>query len=84
MKKKGKIILGLATAAMVPAILTGCGHDHSSKEEWKSDETHHWHECTGKDCKENLEKEEHEATGTWLSTETHHYKDCECGYDMNM
>ena len=84
MKKKGKIILGLATAAMVPAILTGCGHEHSSKEEWKSDETHHWHECTGEDCKENLEKEEHEATGTWLSTDTHHYKDCECGYDMNM
>ena len=84
MKMKGKIILGLATVAMVPAILTGCGHDHSSKEEWKSDETHHWHECTGEDCKENLEKEEHEATGTWLSTDTHHYKDCECGYDMNM
>jgi len=85
MGKKSKIIMGLATAAMIPAILTGCGHkEHDAKDEWESDATHHWHECEGKKCEEKLDKAEHEATGTWLTSETHHWKDCDdCGYDTN-
>lgn len=84
MGKKSKIIMGLATAAMIPAILTGCGHkEHDPKDEWKNDATHHWHECEGKKCEEKLDKAEHEATGTWVTTDTHHYKDCDdCGYDV--
>jgi len=84
MGKKSKIIMGLATAAMIPAILTGCGHkEHDPKDEWKNDTTHHWHECEGKKCEEKLDKAEHEAQGNWLTSDTHHWKDCECGYDMD-
>ena len=84
MGKKSKIIMGLATAAMIPAILTGCGHkEHDPKDEWKTDATHHWHECEEKKCDEKIDKAEHEATGTWVTTDTHHYKDCDdCGYDI--
>ena len=85
MGKKGKIIMGLAVGAMIPAILTGCGHkEHEPKDEWKTDATHHWHECEGEKCDEQLNKAEHEATGNWLTSDTHHWKDCDdCGYDVS-
>lgn len=86
MGKKGKIILGIATAAMIPAIFTGCGHKkHDAKDEWKNDATHHWHECSSKNCDKQLDKEEHKTTGAWLTNQTHHWKDCDdCGFDLDI
>ena len=51
--------MGLVTAAMIPAILTGCGHkEHDPKDEWKTNETYHWHEC---ECGEKTDIEKHEG-----------------------
>ena len=85
MGKKGKILMGLAVGAMIPAMLTGCGHkEHDAKDEWSTDATYHWHECEGEKCDEQLNKAEHEATGNWLTSDTHHWKDCDdCGYDVS-
>ena len=86
MGKKSKIIMGLATAAMIPAILTGCGHkEHDPKDEWKTDATHHWHECEESKCDEKLDKAEHEAATVYSHNETHHWKECtECEYDLSL
>ena len=86
MGKKGKIIMGLATAAMIPAILTGCGHkEHDPKDEWKTDATHHWHECEESKCDEKLDKAEHEAATVYSHNDTHHWKECtECEYDLSL
>ena len=86
MGKKSKIIMGLATAAMIPAILTGCGHkEHDPKDEWKSDATHHWHECEESKCDEKLDKGEHEAATVYSHNGTHHWKECtECAYDLSL
>ena len=78
--------MGLATAAMIPAILTGCGHkEHDPKDEWKTDATHHWHECEESKCEEKLDKAEHEAATVYSHNGTHHWKECtECAYDLTL
>lgn len=82
MGKKSKIILGLATAAMIPAILTGCGHEHEYGKELKSNDTQHWYEC---ECGEKKDVENHEAATTYTPGDTHHWKDCsDCGYDLTI
>lgn len=84
MGKKSKIIMGLAVGAMIPAMLTGCGHkEHDPKDEWKTDATYHWHECEGEKCDEQLNKAEHEAATVYSHNATHHWKECtECEYDL--
>ncbi len=51
------------------------GHvTHTPKNEWESDQTHHWHECTG--CEgQHLEKAAHADTNNDEKCDT-------CGYDM--
>ena len=51
------------------------GHvTHTPKNEWESDQTHHWHECTG--CEgQQLEKAAHADTNNDEKCDT-------CGYDM--
>ena len=43
------------------SVLTACNKDgkHNFAEEWSNNETHHWHACTDKDCKEVKDKAEH-------------------------
>ena len=86
MGKKSKIIMGLAVGAMIPAMLTGCGHkEHDPKDEWKTDATYHWHECEGEKCDEQLDKAEHEAATVYSHNATHHWKECtECEYDLSL
>lgn len=40
-------------------------HTHSFGDEWKSDETNHWHECTADDCDEKADVAEH--TFAWIT-----------------
>ena len=43
------------------SVLTACNKDgkHNFAEEWSNNETHHWHACADKDCKETKDKAEH-------------------------
>ena len=64
MKKKILSFL-MAICLVLPFgfALTACGnsnHECSKATEWSSDDTHHWKACTGKDCDEIFEKEEHD------------------------
>lgn len=80
MGKKSKIILGIAVAAMVPAILTGCGHKHDYGTTLKHSDTQHYYEC---ECGEKKDVENHEAGAVYAKNDTHHWKDCiDCGYDL--
>lgn len=82
MGKKGKIIFGLAVGAMIPAVLTGCGHEHDYGKELKTNETQHYYECS---CGEKKDAENHEATNTYSHNDNHHWKDCiDCGYDLTL
>ena len=81
MRKKSKIILGLAISATIPAVLTGCEHNHDYGTQLKSNESQHYYECS---CGEKKDAENHEVTGTWITTDTHHFKECnDCGYDID-
>lgn len=46
---------------VIPAI----GHQHSFSDQWSSDETNHWHACSG--CVEQIEKAAH-SFGDWTVT----------------
>ena len=84
MGKKTKIILGLAMGmgAMIPAMLTGCGHKHDYGTELKHNDTQHYYECS---CREKKDAEDHEASATYAHNDTHHSKDCvDCGYDLTI
>ena len=63
MKRKSFIaILAIAMVLVLSlAVLTACNKDgkHNFAEEWSNNETHHWHACTDKDCKETKDKAEH-------------------------
>ncbi len=63
MKRKSLFTI-LAIALMLVlslSVLTACNKDgkHNFAEEWSNNETHHWHACTDKDCKETKDKAEH-------------------------
>lgn len=82
MRKKSKIILGLAVGAMIPAMLTGCGHKHEYGTDLKSNDTQHYYECS---CGEKKDAENHEPSATYAHNDTHHWKDCvDCGYDLTI
>lgn len=65
MKRKSIVlILALALALSVAFSATACGKNkHEFSTEWKNDETHHWHACADKDCKETKDKAEHSWNG---------------------
>ena len=72
MKRFTKAVLTVLTGAGLLLALTGCNwgsdsHEHTYSDEWTSDETNHWHACTGSDCTEVSEKEAH-TFGEWDST----------------
>ena len=53
------------------SVLTACNKDgeHNFSEEWSNNETHHWHACTDKGCKETKDKTEHSWDGGNVTVE---------------
>ena len=73
MKRKSLFTI-LAIALMLVlslSVLTACNKDgkHNFAEEWSNDETHHWHACADKDCKETKDKAEHSWNGGNVTVE---------------
>ena len=65
--KKSFWAFAMASMLFVPAmlILTACGeHKHTYSENWSRSETQHWYACTGKDCDEKKDLENHEFVWT--------------------
>ena len=61
MKKLISLSLALVLILSLCAVLTSCEeHVCEFKEEWKADQTYHWHECIGDNCLETAGKAEHE------------------------
>ena len=86
---KRKSIIAVLTLALVLAlslsILSSCDKKHKYSDEWKFDETNHWHECTIKKNTDTTEKTPHVLTWT-EKTPAGVHKDkvekgvCACGY----
>ena len=60
-------------------------HDHSWSDEWSSDATYHWHECTATGCNvtENSSKDGYEThTPGAAANETTPQTCTKCGYEM--
>ena len=53
------------------SVLAACNKngEHNFLEEWSNDETHHWHACADKDCKETKDKAEHSWNGGNVTVE---------------
>ena len=53
------------------SVLTACNKngEHNFSEEWSNDETHHWHACADKGCKEIKDKAEHSWDGGNVTVE---------------
>ena len=73
MKRKSLFTI-LAIALMLVlslSVLTACNKDgkHNFAEEWSNDETHHWHACADKGCKETKDKAEHSWDGGNVTVE---------------
>ena len=58
---KRKIFFAIMTLLLTIVLFAACdkGVQHNFSEEWSNNETHHWHACTDKDCKETKDKAEH-------------------------
>ena len=73
MKRKSLFtILAIVLMLVLPlSVLTACNKDgkHNFAEEWSNDETHHWHACADKGCKETKDKAEHSWNGGSVSVE---------------
>ncbi len=73
MKRKSLFtILAIALMFVLSlSILTACNKDgkHNFSEEWSNDETHHWHACADKGCKETKDKAEHSWNGGNVTVE---------------
>ena len=53
------------------SVFTACNKDgkHNFAEEWSNNETHHWHACADKGCKETKDKTEHSWDGGNVTVE---------------
>ena len=68
------IILACAIALMLVlslSVFTACNKDgkHNFSKEWSNNETHHWHACADKGCKEIKDKAEHSWDGGNVTVE---------------
>lgn len=86
---KRKSIIAVLTLALVLAlslsIFSSCDKKHEYSDEWKFDETAHWHECTVKKHTDTTEKTPHvftwtEKTPAGVHTDKVEKGVCECGY----
>ena len=89
MKKNSMITILTITMVFVLSLtmLTACGDkEHVFSDEWKYDETNHWHECITKKHTDTTEKLPHEFTWTektpaGVHTDKVEKGVCECGYE---
>lgn len=53
------------------SVLAACNKngEHNFSEEWSNNETHHWHACADKGCKETKDKAEHSWDGGNVTVE---------------
>ena len=86
---KRKSIIAVLMLALVLAlslsIFSSCDKKHEYSDEWKFDETAHWHECTVKKHTDTTEKTPHvftwtEKTPAGVHTDKVEKGVCECGY----
>lgn len=68
---KRKSFLAIMVLMLAIVLLTACNKDgkHNCAEEWSNNETHHWHACTDKGCKETKDKAEHTWDGGNVTVE---------------
>lgn len=68
---KRKSFLAIMVLMLAIVLLTACNKDgkHNFAEEWSNNETHHWHACTDKGCKETKDKVEHTWDGGNVTVE---------------
>lgn len=68
---KRKSFLAIMVLMLAIVLLTACNKDgkHNFAEEWSNNETHHWHACTYKGCKETKDKAEHTWDGGNVTVE---------------
>ncbi|MBQ2736879.1 MAG: hypothetical protein IJF26_05560 [Clostridia bacterium] len=69
MKKLILILLPICICISAVVVIAVCRHQHTYKEEWTYDETHHWHECDDDDCTEVSDKAEHTWNNGEITTE---------------
>ena len=69
MKRKSFSVMMMLVLTI--ALLTACdkGGNHNFSEEWSNNETHHWHACADKGCKEPKDKAEHSWSGGNVTVE---------------
>ena len=83
---KRKSIIVMLALVLTIAFITACGEKHKYSDEWKFDETGHWHECIKKKHTDITEKLPHELTWTEKTPAGVHMDKvekgvCECGYE---
>ena len=68
---KIKSFIAVMTLVLTLVLLTACNKDgkHNFSEEWSNNETHHWHACADKGCKEIEDKAEHSWDGGNVTVE---------------
>ena len=68
---KRKSFLAIMVLMLAIVLLTACNKDgkHNFAKEWSNNETHHWHACTDKGCKETKDKAEHTWDGGNVTVE---------------
>lgn len=65
--------------SLVPLAGAEDEHQHQYSTQWTSDQSGHWHQCTG--CSEKADEAAHTLSGWTSQNETHHVKKCTvCGY----
>ena len=83
MKKRFTFLAVVVCLLAMLLILASCGHEHSAKTEWEKNDAEHWHQCSGEDCTELLDKGAHDyevittpATCTEKGSEVQKCKSC--------
>ena len=68
---KRKLFSAMMVLMLTLILFTACdkGGKHNFSEEWSNNETHHWHACTDKGCKETKDKAEHTWDGGNVTVE---------------
>ena len=68
---KRKSFIAVIALVLTLVLLTACGKGgkHNYSKEWSNNETHHWHACVDKGCKEVKDKAEHSWNGGSVSAE---------------
>ncbi len=83
MKRKSIIIFAIIVLLCVMCTgLVACKHNHEWNIEWSNNETHHWHDCTKKKCKERNDYAEHSFELNFDNN--YHWHECSvCGYEKD-